>query len=158
MPVSERLGWVLLAYRMPREPSTPRIAVWRKLRRLGTVQVVDGLAALPADARTREQLEWLADEVMAAGGEAMVWLGTVGSAVQERALMQRMAAAITGEYAQVIADASAAGEEPQPSRRRTVARLRRELRRISQRDFFPPPQRRQAKAAVAALAKIEVSA
>ena len=24
--------WVLLAYRLPREPSTPRIALWRKLR------------------------------------------------------------------------------------------------------------------------------
>src|SRR5258708_1839751 len=31
----ERLQWVFLAYRLPREPSTPRIAVWRKLRRLG---------------------------------------------------------------------------------------------------------------------------
>lgn len=27
------LQWVLLAYRTPREPSTDRVAVWRKLRR-----------------------------------------------------------------------------------------------------------------------------
>jgi hypothetical protein len=27
--------WVLLSYRLPREPSTPRIGVWRKLERLG---------------------------------------------------------------------------------------------------------------------------
>jgi hypothetical protein len=27
--------WVLLSYRMPREPSTPRITIWRKLKRLG---------------------------------------------------------------------------------------------------------------------------
>src|SRR3954468_2411568 len=86
-----RNQWVLLAYRLPREPSTPRIALWRKLRRLGAVQVVDGLVALPADARTREQLEWLADEVAAAGGESTIWLGTAGSAAQERALAQRMA-------------------------------------------------------------------
>ena len=31
--------------------------------RLGVVQLADGLVALPADARTREQLEWLADDV-----------------------------------------------------------------------------------------------
>ena len=43
----ERRRWVLLAYRMPREPSTPRIAVWRKLRRLGVAQIVDGLVAVP---------------------------------------------------------------------------------------------------------------
>src|SRR6266513_24541 len=60
---SHRTSWVLLAYRLPRDPSTPRSALWRKLRRLGAEQVLDGLAALPLDARNREQLEWLADEV-----------------------------------------------------------------------------------------------
>src|SRR5919198_2682380 len=87
---SERTSWALLAYRLPREPSTPRITLWRKLRRLGAVQVLDGLAALPADARTREQLEWLAEEVGEAGGEATVWLGRLGSAAQERALSPRV--------------------------------------------------------------------
>ena len=47
--------WVLLAYRLPREPSTPRSALWRKLRRLGAAQLLDGLAALPLDARNRER-------------------------------------------------------------------------------------------------------
>jgi len=46
--------WVLLSYRLPREPSTPRINIWRKLKRLGVVLISDGLVALPADARTRE--------------------------------------------------------------------------------------------------------
>ena len=63
------MRWVLLAYRLPREPSTPRSTLWRKLRRLGAAQVLDGLAALPLDARNREQLEWLADEVVEADGE-----------------------------------------------------------------------------------------
>ena len=62
-------SWVLLAYRLPREPSTPRIALWRRLRRLGAAQLVDGLVALPHDARTREALEWLADEDTAARHE-----------------------------------------------------------------------------------------
>src|SRR2546421_12267955 len=56
--------WVLLAYRLPRDPSGPRVTVWRKLRRLGAVQLVDGLVALPADAATVEAFDWLADEVV----------------------------------------------------------------------------------------------
>ena len=40
-----------------------------------------GLVALPADSRTREQVEWLADEVLEAGGEASVWLARPGSAL-----------------------------------------------------------------------------
>jgi uncharacterized protein YdbL (DUF1318 family) len=150
--VAGRVEWVLLAYRLPREPSTPRITLWRKLRRLGAVQVVDGLTALPADARTREQLEWLAEEIGEAGGQATVWLGRLGSAAQERALAARMAAAVAAEYQQVIHAAAAAGSETDGTRRRTLGRLRRQLHRIGQRDFFPPPDREQARAAVDTLA------
>src|SRR6266536_308869 len=125
---SGRISWVLLAYRLPREPSTPRSALWRKLRRLGAVQVVDGLSALPLDARNREQLEWLAEEVVESGGEATIWVGKRASAAQERPLAGRMAEAIAVEYRALIVDATAAREEPSGRRRRTLARLRRELR------------------------------
>ena len=147
-----RLEWVLLAYRLPREPSGPRVALWRKLRRLGAVQLLDGLVALPADGRTREQLEWLADEVVEAGGEAWVWLGRLGSAGQERALASRMAAAVAADYEAVVADAESCDGEAEVVRRRVVARLRRELQRIGRRDYFPPPQRDVARAAVERLA------
>lgn len=135
---------MLLTYRLPREPSTPRAGLWRKLRRLGAVQVLDGLAALPLDARNREQLEWLADEVVEAGGDASIWIGELGSAAQERELAARMAEAIAAEYRGVIEEAALAAEQPPGQRRRTVARLRRELGRIRARDYFPPPEREQA--------------
>ena len=86
--------WVLLAYRLPREPSTPRIVLWRKLRRLGALQLVDGLVALPADPRTAEAFDWLADEVVEAGGEAWTWRGQPGSKAQQKALHERMLTAI----------------------------------------------------------------
>jgi len=35
------------------------VAVWRKLRDLGAIYLQDGVAALPEDAVTREQMEWL---------------------------------------------------------------------------------------------------
>src|SRR3989454_8984676 len=102
-PVSSRRAlWVLLAYRLPREPSTPRSALWRKLRRLGAVQVLDGLAALPLDARNREQLEWLAEEVGEAGGEATIWVGELTSAAQERELAGRMAEVVAADYQALI--------------------------------------------------------
>src|SRR5438552_7132705 len=140
--------WVLLAYRLPREPSTPRIALWRALRRLGAVQVLDGLVALPADSRTREQLEWLADGVLEAGGEASVWLARPGSAAQERALATRMRDAVTVEYKSVLEGAQAALGAPSGARQRTLGRLRRELRRIGRRDYFPSDNRQPAVAAV----------
>jgi polyhydroxyalkanoate synthesis regulator phasin len=139
---------------LPRDPSTPRSALWRKLRRLGAVQVLDGLAALPLDARNREQMEWLADEVVESGGEATIWVGELASAAQERDLASRMARAVAAEYRSLIDDARAAREERAGRRRRTLGRLRRELRRIRARDYFPPPERELAQQAVDALAAL----
>jgi hypothetical protein len=155
--VAERIEWVLLAYRLPREPSAPRVMVWRKLRRLGVAQILDGLVALPADARTREQLEWLAEEVLEAGGEAWVWLGRLGSAAQERAVAERMAGAVAADYDAITAEAEASEAESEAVRRRVMARLRRELQRVERRDYFPPNERDAAKVAVERLAAMVVA-
>ena len=144
--------WVLLSYRLPREPSTPRIGVWRKLERLGVARLGDGLVALPADARTREQLDWLAEEIVEVGGVATVWLATPGSAAQERAVAEPMRAARAAEYRAVVEQARAAADGSLVERGRVVRRLRGELRRIARRDFFPPAEREVARAAVDALA------
>jgi hypothetical protein len=145
---SRRISWVLLAYRLPREPSTPRSSLWRKLRRLGAAQVLDGLAALPFDARNREQLEWLAEEVVEAGGEATIWVGELASAAQERELATRMAETVAADYRALQEEAVTAREQPSGQRRRTLKRLRRELRRIRARDYFPPPEREPAQRAL----------
>src|SRR5438309_9923815 len=108
--------WVLVAYRMPREPSAPRVTVWRKLRRLGAVQVVDGLVALPANAETVEAFGWLADEVIEAGGEAGTWRAT-GPKQQDKAPRRQLKAAVTEEYAALTAEAKRAMDGP---KRRTV--------------------------------------
>lgn len=139
---------MLLSYRLPREPSTPRIAVWRKLKRLGIAQISDGLVALPADARTREQLEWIAEEVSEAGGSAGIWLARPAALAQERDLAAGMAAARAQEYRAVIAQAVEAMAADGATRTAAVRRLRAELRRINRRDYFPPRERDEARAAV----------
>jgi ChrB-like protein len=145
-------AWVLLTYRLPREPSTPRIAVWRSLRRMGAVQLADGLVALPNDARTREQFDWLAEQIEEAGGEAGVWEATPGTGAQRRTLETRMRDAAAAEYRALVADARRAAEHAPGERRRALGRLRRELRRVRRRDFFPPPERAEAERALEALA------
>lgn len=149
----ERREWVLLAYRLPREPSTPRITVWRKLRRVGAAQIVDGLVALPATARTREQLEWVANDVLEAGGEASVWVGRLDTVRYERELLARMAAEIATEYRELIAAAAAARDEEDTARRRMLTRLRRELRRVEERDHFGVTDAARAHRALERLAK-----
>lgn len=149
-----RTQWVLLAYRIPREPSTPRIAVWRKLRSLGTVQLLDGLVGLPFDSRNREQLEWLADQVIEAGGDAAIWISQPATVAQERAMAAAMNESVSDEYRSLTAAARKAMREPPSSQTRTLARLRRELHRVRSRDYFDSSTYRDARAAIDRLAAV----
>ena len=55
-----------------------------------------------------------------------------------------MADAVAAEYRTLTEQAVAAREEPAGQRRSSLTRLRRELRRIRARDYFPPTEREQA--------------
>jgi hypothetical protein len=147
------MQWVMLVYRLPRTPSTPRITLWRKLRRLGVAQIVDGVVALPAGAENREQLEWLAEDVVEAGGEATIWLSEPATAAQHRELERMMTERIEAEYREITAEARRAEKVSTAERRRTLARLRRELRRIASREQFPTGEAVAARDAVEALAR-----
>jgi hypothetical protein len=65
-----------------------------------------------------------------------------------------MQEAVATAYRAVIADAAAARGAAPRRRRQSLARLRRELRRIRLRDYFPPPEREQAQRAVDELAAV----
>jgi len=151
--MTPRDRWVFLSYRLPRDPSAPRLALWRRLKRLGVVQLLDGLVALPLDSRNREQLEWTAEQVAEAGGEASVWLADPTTSAQSREISQAMSKVIAEQYREVEKAALGATRAPGRERQTTLARLRRELSRIRRRDYFPPAERDRAHAAVESLAR-----
>ncbi|SDY58718.1 hypothetical protein SAMN05661080_03942, partial [Modestobacter sp. DSM 44400] len=169
--MADKGGWVMLAYRMPREPSTPRIAVWRRLRRLGVAQPVDGLVLLPDEPRTREGLEWVAERVVAADGQATLWTAAYLSGDEEDTMVQSMNSAIAAEYAAVSREARAVAAEggqawlaatrngpnnedssgDRGELRRRAAQLARTLSQVQSRDYFGADGRVEAEQAILAL-------
>ncbi len=151
-PEDESLKWALLSYRMPREPSTPRIAVWRRLKTLGVVQIGDGLVALPLDARTKEHLEWVSAQVVEANGQAIVWSASAVAKRDNRHLAAKMNDERDEEYGALIAEVTAITDsDEEPVAKRTLGRLRREYRRIERRDYFRSPLREEARQAIVTL-------
>jgi hypothetical protein len=146
--------WVLLAYRLPREPSTPRITLWRNLRRLGAAQVGDGLVVLPRTEETQEQVEWLATGIAEAGGDASVWLGEAATRAQEEHWMERIRQAAIEEFEALRQRALEAAAGDEPARRRSLRHLRAEFRKVRARDFTGVPAGDDAAAAIERLARV----
>lgn len=146
--------WVLMVHQVPREPSTVRIAVWRRLRALGVARLADGVVALPADARTTELLEWVAGQVEDGGGSATLLRATPFTRREEQGLVRQLQRARAEEYDALVAEVHALEAQglDTASRTRAVARLRKRYRAVTRRDHFPPPERERAFAALRRLA------
>jgi len=145
--------WVLLSHRMPREPSTPRIAVWRKLKELGVPQIGDGLVGLPHTAETREQLEWVAAQVLEADGEAIVWMAEPSGRRNGRRLASQLRDERAAEYLDLLAEVTTSPDADV----RAIARWRRQLRKIEQRDHLRAEGRDRVRLAIDAFAATEAA-
>lgn len=150
--------WIFLLYQLPREPSTPRISVWRKLKRLGVAQLSDGLVALPHDAATKEQLEWVAHDITEAGGTASIWITTPTMRRFGRNLAASLSSDRAEEYRELVDQAEELLAASFRERSRALGRLRAEYRRIERRDHFPPPEKEQARTALDRLVSSQAEA
>ena len=150
----ERARWVLLVYKLPREPSRHRVAVWRKLRDLGALYLQDGVAALPEDAVTREQLEWLQLRVREAGGEATLWEALPGTVAEERELVEAFRTSREEAYRAIISQAQRLRRKAElgggVALSEQLGKLEREFRAERRRDYFRSPLRTEAAAALKA--------
>jgi len=144
---------VLLIYRIPREPSRHRVAVWRKLRDLGALYLQDGVAALPEDAVTREQLEWLQLRVREAGGEATLWEGRPGTVAEEAELVGAFRSSREKAYRTIIAEAERVRRKAQMGGKglsEQLGKIERDFRAERRRDYFRSPLRGEAATALKA--------
>ncbi|MBL8058605.1 MAG: hypothetical protein JNK29_18015 [Anaerolineales bacterium] len=134
--------WLLLLYRIPSEPSARRVYVWRKLKRLGALLLQDAIWVLPDTARTREQFQWLAAEIVELGGEAHLWASQPVLAEAEAALVRQFR-----EQAETAYRAIAAALEQDEC---DLAALSRQFQQAQQADYFHAPLGQQVRAALIA--------
>src|SRR5215831_5264266 len=112
MPPAQ-VSWALLVFTLPREPSAPRVAAWRKLKKLGAILLHDAVWVLPAQPALLEHFRWLAAEIRESSGEALVWVAEQGLPGQDDVLVAQFRAQAETDYQAILAalDASTSGEK-----------------------------------------------
>src|SRR5260370_18125059 len=63
-------SWLLLLFSLPTNRNTQRVAVWRRLKKIGAVQIKTSTYLLPDEPAQYEQFQWLGQQVRDYGGDS----------------------------------------------------------------------------------------
>jgi hypothetical protein len=133
----QKSAWVLLVYKVPREPTALRALVWRRLKRLGALLLHDAAWVLPATTWTREQMQWLAVEIGELGGEALLWETQTLLHGQEDALIQQFLEKVDAIYRDILAELAREDTD--------LVALSRKYQHARAQDYFQSPVGQQVR-------------
>jgi hypothetical protein len=131
-------SWLLLVYRIPREPTAGRVFVWRKLKQLGAVALQDAVWVLPGTPRTQEQIQWLAAEITELKGDAIVWTADQVYATGGNEIRDQFIKPVDAEYRAILAALKKKG--------RDLATLSKRFQQVQARDYFASPLGKKVRA------------
>jgi hypothetical protein len=142
LQVNTSSKWVVLTWRLPSTSSTPRVATWRTLQRMGAVLLTPGAAVVPYSEDLLEQMEWLAERIVESGGEAWVLPVSELRERDEAVIRARVRSAREQEY-----DALRTQARARLTHRGLVA-LEHGFRSVIARDHFHAAGRTRAQRAI----------
>jgi len=133
-------SWLLLLFSLPTNRNTERVAVWRRLKKLGAVQIKTSTYLLPDETAQYEQFQWLAQQIRDYGGDStLVRAQEIEGLTKEKVIamfndvrakdyaeLRKSLQGFIGRRKKMDAETAAAGLE----------RLTRQFREIREVDFF----------------------
>jgi len=142
MPAKKNPAWLLLLVRLPATHSAERVAIWRKLKKSGAIQVQTSTYILPDDPPRYETFQWLTQHIRDTGGDAtLVRVKEIEGLSNER-LIELFNAARTKEYIslrEMLRPLMASSTRTSNSDVR-LDRIRKQFREIKETDFFNNPK------------------
>lgn len=150
---------MLLIHQLPTKPAYFRVKIWRRLHDIGAVAVKSTVYALPANAETQEDFEWLLKEIIEGGGEAMMCEARLIDGLSDAQVRTLFDRARDEDYEAIASEArglsakldEASAQDQKGEARAQVGRLRKRIAQVAEIDFFDASGRLSAEGIVAGL-------
>jgi hypothetical protein len=137
-------SWLLLLFSLPTNRNTERVAVWRRLKKMGAVQIKTSTYLLPDEPAQHEQFQWLAKQIRDYGGDSTLVRAQEIEGLTREKVVSLFNAVRDQDYASLRkalqtfiarrrkSDADFAAAE--------LERLTRQFRELREIDFFDSPR------------------
>jgi len=137
-------SWLLLLYSLPTRQKTERVAIWRRFKKIGAIQIKTSTYLLPDEPAQYEQFQWLAQQIRDYGGDSTLVRAREIEGLTKEKVTAMFNEARAKDYAELRKslqgfigrrrkmDAETAAAE--------LERLTRQFREIRQVDFFDSPR------------------
>ena len=142
MPEKQNLAWLLLLVRLPATHSVERVAIWRKLKKSGAIQIQTSTYILPDDPPRYETFQWLTQHIRDAGGDATLVRAKEIDGFSNERLIELFNAARAKEYAllrEMLRPLTATARRTSKLGGK-LDRIRKQFREIREADFFDSPK------------------
>ncbi len=145
--------WYLLIHQLPPKPLYLRAKIRQRLERVGAVPLKNSVYVLPRSEGGLEDLQWIAQEAVAGGGEAWVCEADFGVGARTDELVESFRRARTADFGALAAELRATLRLTGPGRRKValaedltvrIARFRKRFDELTAIDFFDTPARHDA--------------
>ena len=144
MSVKQNLAWLLLLVRLPATHSAERVAIWRKLKKSGAIQIQTSTYVLPDDPPRYETFQWLTQHIRDAGGDATLVRAREIEGFSNAKLIELFNAARAKEYVllrEMLRPLTATARRTSKLGGK-LDRIRKQFREIRAADFFDSPKGR----------------
>ncbi len=140
----EPTSWLLLLFSLPTNRNTQRVAVWRRLKKMGAVQIKTSTYLLPDEPTQYEQFQWLAQQIRDYGGDSTLVRAREIEGLTREKVIAMFNDARAKDYAELrkslqhfIARRKKMDAEESAAE---LERLTRQFREIREVDFFDSPR------------------
>src|SRR5947199_10643590 len=144
MEVVNASSWLLLLFSLPTNRNTERVAVWRRLKRIGAVQIKTSTYLLPDNPPKYEHFQWLTQQIRDFGGDAtLVRAQEIEGLWNEKliALLNRARDEEYGAIKKALQGFLVRGKKVDPETKAAeLERLTRQFRDVREIDFFQSPR------------------